>query len=550
MNLLEMALIYHKKGCCVIPVNQEKKPIVKWAKYQSERSTEAEIRKWWADHPNANIGIVTGEISGIAVIDIDTPEGKIAIKEYVPDTIDMPIANTPSGGWHYYFKCPDNKLSNNARVIEGCDLRANGGYIVAPPSQNGNGKRYAWLQGLSIFEKDLPAIPNAYLQFIYNSSFNSLYIGSNTLGSQKVTQVTDSNTLFGKGRRDNDLFHVANCLAKGGMLDTNVLQVLNILAKNCVPPFSEEETRLKVESAMQRNERRTGSLSSQIQEWIESQIGNFSVTQGHSELHLVTKEEKNNFKTTIYRLKKSGTIEPTGGRAGIYRKIDNSFEPLTEFTKEDLSPIDIKLPLKLHNFVKIFQANIIIIAGQKSCGKTGFALSFADMNFGSNLPIRYISSEFTGGELHERLSLMDVDPNKWILRVEFNRFRGEPQDAIMPNGINIVDFLEVKEGDFYKVGHQIDKIYEKLEKGIAMIFLQVSQGQELGRGGSMTLDKSRLYISLTREETSNGIKNYAKVIDCKNLKDATNDPNGRSCQYNLGSGHYFNQLTQWEYRPR
>ena len=45
--------------------------MVSWIEYQSRRPTEEEIYRWWQQYPNANIGIVTGEVSGIVVIDLD-----------------------------------------------------------------------------------------------------------------------------------------------------------------------------------------------------------------------------------------------------------------------------------------------------------------------------------------------------------------------------------------------------------------------------------------------------------------------------------------------
>ena len=48
-----------------------KRPLVPWIEYQSRRPTEEEICRWWQQYPNANIGIVTGKISGIVVIDLD-----------------------------------------------------------------------------------------------------------------------------------------------------------------------------------------------------------------------------------------------------------------------------------------------------------------------------------------------------------------------------------------------------------------------------------------------------------------------------------------------
>lgn len=76
-ELLTAALSYHKQGLSVIPLQaREKKPLIAWEKYQNEKGTEKEIKAWWSNWPEANIGIVTGAISGLAVIDLDTVEAK------------------------------------------------------------------------------------------------------------------------------------------------------------------------------------------------------------------------------------------------------------------------------------------------------------------------------------------------------------------------------------------------------------------------------------------------------------------------------------------
>jgi hypothetical protein len=117
-ELLEAALSYAKMMLSVIPVGKDKKPLIQWQRYQHEKAPEDQIKGWWKQWPDANIAIVTGKISGIAVIDKDTSEGDEILAELISDSLIMPVANTPSGGQHYYFRCNDEKLSNNARRID------------------------------------------------------------------------------------------------------------------------------------------------------------------------------------------------------------------------------------------------------------------------------------------------------------------------------------------------------------------------------------------------------------------------------------------------
>jgi len=117
-----------------------------------EASTDlAKINTWFGENaPLSNIGVVTGEISNITVIDIDIGEGKFgaeswaeAIKEHgEPQTL---IAQTGSGGMHVIFKY-NSALKTSTNVLgSGVDCRNDGGYIVASPSLHRSGENYKWL---------------------------------------------------------------------------------------------------------------------------------------------------------------------------------------------------------------------------------------------------------------------------------------------------------------------------------------------------------------------------------------------------------------------
>jgi hypothetical protein len=72
MDALTAALQYEKLGFSVIPLKTgEKVPMIDWKEFQTRRATDAEIAAWWVKWPKSNIGIVTGTISGICVVDLD-----------------------------------------------------------------------------------------------------------------------------------------------------------------------------------------------------------------------------------------------------------------------------------------------------------------------------------------------------------------------------------------------------------------------------------------------------------------------------------------------
>ena len=94
-NCLEAALKYASIGFSVIPTSQDKIPPIKWKKYEQQRADEKTIREWWKKYPNANVGIVTGAISGIVVVDVEN-SGRI---DDLPKTV---CSKTGGGGWHFF----------------------------------------------------------------------------------------------------------------------------------------------------------------------------------------------------------------------------------------------------------------------------------------------------------------------------------------------------------------------------------------------------------------------------------------------------------------
>ncbi len=165
-SILESALRYQELGFSIIPVRPDKKPYCRWEENQRQRASADQIKAAWKRFPDANVGIVTGSVSGVCVIDKDTAEGDEPLDSLLPDGVPIPTCQTPRGGQHLYFRIPETEIRNNARAIRGCDFRGEGGYAVAPPSINGAGRTYRWLPGLSVFEVQPPALPSAYISFV------------------------------------------------------------------------------------------------------------------------------------------------------------------------------------------------------------------------------------------------------------------------------------------------------------------------------------------------------------------------------------------------
>ncbi|MCG6533892.1 MAG: bifunctional DNA primase/polymerase, partial [Syntrophales bacterium LBB04] len=91
-SILNAALKYQEKGLPVIPLKPwDKKPYIAWKQYQERCATPEEIKTWWQKWPDAMIGIVTGKVSNLLVIDCDTPEAWAGLHDYLPDSSWTPI---------------------------------------------------------------------------------------------------------------------------------------------------------------------------------------------------------------------------------------------------------------------------------------------------------------------------------------------------------------------------------------------------------------------------------------------------------------------------
>ena len=520
LKMIEHALKYAKFGFSVIPVGKDKKSLIKWEEFQQRRATEEEIRQWWDKWPNANIGIVTGVISNLAVHDIDTDEGKEATHDYIPESLITPTVETPRGGQHLYFRCSDDKLRGNTRVITGCDLRANGNYVVAPPSVNSNGKQYRWIIDL---KKSIPPLPDAYLKHIKSISMYS-----------SKQSVTDSVTLFNQGRRDNDLFHIANQLAKAKTPENEIRQVLEMLAKKCNPPFPEKELDIKIDSAIKRIERREVNVTEMIERWVSVTDGYFSVTDAYNALQSVAGvTRRDTIRVVFKRLKDEGIIAKAGTKDGIYRRVDDHAEEIDWLSADD-ETIDFKYPFGLERYVLTHPKNIIVVAGVPNAGKTAFLLNCVRLNM-RLFDIHYFSSEMGSHEFKSRLSKFELPLKNW--RFHAKERVSDFASVIKPDAVNVIDYLEMT-SDFWMVAQYLREIYEKLNKGVALIAIQKNPGTETGLGGYRGMEKPRLYLNLEPGKL--------KIVKAKNWAHDEINPNGLECHFKLVQGCKFVIEKDWE----
>ena len=239
--LREYAKDYLKSGVSVIPLQPKgKTPLLKWTEFQKRKPTLKEITTWWEKNPDANIGIVTGRISRLLVIDIDTKEGWEFVKQKGYGAEPCPIVKTGGGGVHLYYRYPEEEITVGARIGKeryGIDYRGEGGYVVAPPSQHATGNYYKWnkyIPDFSIF-KNLPEPP----EWIIKEIKDNRRIG----GNRSLGEITKGVT---QGGRNNAAARViGSLLAKFPEEEWGICwELFKGWNKNNSPPLPEEELEL------------------------------------------------------------------------------------------------------------------------------------------------------------------------------------------------------------------------------------------------------------------------------------------------------------------
>lgn len=143
-----------------------KEPLVQWQRYQSAPPDGATVQSWVEKFPSCNVAIVTGQFSNLLVIDVDGTDGAISAAK-IGIVGHQTVSVHTGNGWHYYFRYPTQYpagiIRSRVRFLPGLDVRAEGGYVIAPPSLHPNGQRYGWYD----FTRDKKGIPQELPEYLY-----------------------------------------------------------------------------------------------------------------------------------------------------------------------------------------------------------------------------------------------------------------------------------------------------------------------------------------------------------------------------------------------
>jgi hypothetical protein len=163
MTKLESALAYARRGWPVFPCGMNKQPLIA-SGFHAASCDEARVRDWWGSWPDAQIGIACGA-AGIAVVDLDVGKGKDGVRTWHALVDDHGrhgcglVASTPRSGRHLVYAMPSPAIGCRTDVLpgSGIDVRAEGGYILAPELEGAGGRE--WIEGDPFDPSDLCEMP-------------------------------------------------------------------------------------------------------------------------------------------------------------------------------------------------------------------------------------------------------------------------------------------------------------------------------------------------------------------------------------------------------
>ena len=583
--MLDAAMAYVEHGFRVFPVKPDKKPLTEHG-LKDATQFQIGVKEYWSKWPDAGIGLVT---DGLVVLDFDVKNNGFKSKELLEKKYGtLPATRihlTGGGGLHYIYKNPDRTNIKNTvgfAGFPGVDIRANGGYIVVPPSPHESGKQYEVLDDSPI------ALAPAWLLVLARTKSTPVFSGDSPplLGDRSSPPIPE-------GQRNATLARLAGAMRRPGMtLGAMTAALLEENQARCQPPLPEADVKriaasisryqpedllvedeeaeqsqklktppktekhpLKLKKGLETvetekteiTEKKTEKISrgkfvwQMVDRWLEEHTGetfdldtvcrhlNFQNPLDRSHV-----SKKLNYEVFQQKLEKSDRL---------YIYINKTIVSIDWLNASTCEPLAVSWPCDLDSHtqfgfdgqVVVSSGDIIVIAGVSNMGKTAFCLNFLWNNM-DTYPCTLMGNEYEAGKFKRRVSKMDwCNPitedgkPKFELIQRYDRWK----DIIRPDNINIIDWINLSD-NFYQIGSIIQGIKSKLKNGIAVISLQKSEAKSLGLGGGFSEHLASFYLLIDFERLT--------VKKCKEYYG--DNPNGKVYGFSLTNGVKFENIRE------
>lgn len=230
----------------VFPASVKKTPLLKGWRAQASSDLEV-IKSWHQEFPKMQIAAATGPASNMWVIDIDVKDdrdGLTALEDHfgsITFSDQQLIAGTPSGGYHLYFQWDASlPVTTHVNVLDGIDIRGDGGLIMLPPSSvlksDNTFGQYRW--------RDPKASPAPITTWARELALMALKRDDSSKKLESTSKPVDLNlvlTGLPAGKRNSELWRYTCHLRGKGISAETALAFMKAVASFCNPPYPEHE---------------------------------------------------------------------------------------------------------------------------------------------------------------------------------------------------------------------------------------------------------------------------------------------------------------------
>jgi hypothetical protein len=254
----ERALGYRQLGLNPLPLvrtehglpNSGKKAAIRWTPLQKAAAAAEEIRRWYDEHPEWNLGLITGVSGRVVVVDADSPEAVSFVEATLPRT-QMQVLTTK--GRHFYFAHPGTVVRNGVKLRSmPLDVRGDGGYVVAPPSTGWTGHVYAWIEEPSAeMLYALPMFNPAWLakeRAAPHSPIEPTSVDPVKRAAAYVARIEGA--VSGQAGHAHTMRVAGILIQKFGLSMNQALPLMIVWNSKCAPPWTERELVHKLQDAV------------------------------------------------------------------------------------------------------------------------------------------------------------------------------------------------------------------------------------------------------------------------------------------------------------
>jgi len=243
---LDLALCFAEEGWAVVPLhsvedgecscgvqacaNAGKHPRTRHG-VKDATTDKNQIRAWWQENPNANIGIAAGNASGLLFVDVDPRHGGNvslqALEEEYGAFGKGPRVRTGGKGEHIYLSVPPGvTVRSRVGLRPGVDVIGEGSYAVGVGSTHASGGTYLWQRGKTPSQLPVPVCPDWLL---------------NLISDQRSPKLRAGNPIP-EGRRNSTLASLAGAMRKHGTSFRGIRAALLVEnLERCQPSLDESE---------------------------------------------------------------------------------------------------------------------------------------------------------------------------------------------------------------------------------------------------------------------------------------------------------------------